>query len=55
VRATVNIFGRLDYAFNNAGISGRNRFITDQTESNFDDVFSVNVKGLFIALQEEIR
>jgi NAD(P)-dependent dehydrogenase (short-subunit alcohol dehydrogenase family) len=51
----VDIFGHLDYAFNNAGISGRNGSITDQSESNFDDVFSVNVKGLFVALQEEIR
>ena len=55
IRAAVDIFGHLDYAFNNAGISGRNGFITDQSESNFDDVFSVNVKGLFVALQEEIR
>jgi NAD(P)-dependent dehydrogenase (short-subunit alcohol dehydrogenase family) len=55
VPATVNIYGRLDYALNNAGISGQNGLITDQTETNFDDVFSVNAKGLFIALQQEIR
>jgi NAD(P)-dependent dehydrogenase (short-subunit alcohol dehydrogenase family) len=55
VSATVNIYGRLDYAFNNAGISGRDGLIADQTENNFDEVFSVNIKGLFIALQEEIR
>lgn len=55
VPATVNIYGRLDYAFNNAGISGQNGLIADQVETNFDDVFSVNVKGLFIALQQEIR
>jgi NAD(P)-dependent dehydrogenase (short-subunit alcohol dehydrogenase family) len=55
VPATVNIYGRLDYAFNNAGISGLNGLIADQTETNFDNIFSVNVKGLFIALQQEIR
>lgn len=55
VPATVKIFGRLDYAFNNAGISGRNGLMGDQTERAFDEVFSVNVKGLFIALQEEIQ
>ena len=55
VPATVNIFGRLDYAFNNAGISGRNRLMGDQTEMNFDEVFSINVKALFIALKEEIQ
>lgn len=55
VSATVNIYGRLDYAFNNAGISGQDGLIADQTEANFDEVFSVNIKGLFIALQQEIR
>jgi NAD(P)-dependent dehydrogenase (short-subunit alcohol dehydrogenase family) len=55
ISASVDIYGRLDYAFNNAGISGRMGLINDQTESNFDEVFSINVKGLFIALQQEIR
>lgn len=55
VSATVDIYGRIDYAFNNAGISGRSGLIDDQTETNFDEVFAINVKGLFIALQEEIR
>jgi A-factor type gamma-butyrolactone 1'-reductase (1S-forming) len=55
VSASVNIYGRIDYAFNNAGISGQNGLINDQTESNFDEVFSINVKGLFIALQQEIH
>jgi NAD(P)-dependent dehydrogenase (short-subunit alcohol dehydrogenase family) len=55
VPATVNVYGRLDYAFNNAGISGQNEPLTDQTERNFDEVFSVNVKGLFISLQQELR
>jgi NAD(P)-dependent dehydrogenase (short-subunit alcohol dehydrogenase family) len=54
VAAAVNSYGRLDYAFNNAGTSGQNGLITDQVEPNFDDVFSLNVKGLFIALQQEI-
>jgi NAD(P)-dependent dehydrogenase (short-subunit alcohol dehydrogenase family) len=55
ISATVDIYGRLDYAFNNAGISGQIGLMTDQTETNFDEVFSINVKGLFIALQQEIR
>jgi A-factor type gamma-butyrolactone 1'-reductase (1S-forming) len=55
ISASVDIYGRLDYAFNNAGISGQIGPMTDQTETNFDEVFSINVKGLFIALQQEIR
>jgi NAD(P)-dependent dehydrogenase (short-subunit alcohol dehydrogenase family) len=48
-------FGRLDYAFNNAGMSGDNRLLTDQTERNFDSVFAVNVKALFLLLQDEVK
>ena len=48
-------FGRLDYAFNNAGISGENRLLTQQTEKNFDSVFAVNVRALFLLLQDEIK
>jgi NAD(P)-dependent dehydrogenase (short-subunit alcohol dehydrogenase family) len=55
ISAPRDIYGHLDYAFNNAGISGQMGLINEQTESNFDEVFSINVKGLFIALQLEIR
>jgi NAD(P)-dependent dehydrogenase (short-subunit alcohol dehydrogenase family) len=47
--------GRLDYAFNNAGISGDNQLLTDQTEETFDRVFDVNVKALFLLLQDEVK
>jgi putative flavoprotein involved in K+ transport len=52
---TLETFGRLDYAFNNAGISGENRLLVEQTEENFDSVFAVNVKALFLLLQDEVR
>ena len=51
----VKTFGRLDYSFNNAGISGDNRLLVDQTEENFDRVFAVNVKALFLLLQDEVK
>ena len=52
---TLETFGRLDYAFNNAGISGENRVLTEQTEKTFDRVFAVNVKALFLLLQDEVK
>jgi NAD(P)-dependent dehydrogenase (short-subunit alcohol dehydrogenase family) len=52
---TLKTFGRLDYAFNNAGISGENRMLTEQTERTFDRVFAVNVKALFLLLQDEVK
>jgi NAD(P)-dependent dehydrogenase (short-subunit alcohol dehydrogenase family) len=52
---TLKTFGRLDYAFNNAGISGENRLLTDQTERAFDHIFAVNVKAMFLLLQDEVK
>jgi NAD(P)-dependent dehydrogenase (short-subunit alcohol dehydrogenase family) len=52
---TVETFGHLNYAFNNAGIPGDNRLLVDQTEENFDRVFAVNVKALFLLLQDELK
>jgi NAD(P)-dependent dehydrogenase (short-subunit alcohol dehydrogenase family) len=52
---TLETFGRLDYAFNNAGISGESRVLTDQAEKNFDRVFAVNVRALFLLLQDEVK
>ena len=52
---TVKTFGRLDCAFNNAGIPGDNQWLVDQTEENFDRVFAVNVKALFLLLQDELK
>ena len=52
---TVRTFGRLDCAFNDAGIPGDNRSLVDQTEENFDRVFAVNVKALFLLLRDELK
>jgi NAD(P)-dependent dehydrogenase (short-subunit alcohol dehydrogenase family) len=51
----VRVFGRLDYAFNNAGISGPNRTLAEQSEADFDEVFQINVKSLFVIMQQEIH
>jgi NAD(P)-dependent dehydrogenase (short-subunit alcohol dehydrogenase family) len=54
VDATLDQFGRLDGAFNNAGINQQGR-LDDVSEDEFDRVMAVNVKGTWLCLREEIR
>lgn len=51
----VTAHGRLDCAFNNAGIEGDVIEIHDSTDRNFDRVMNVNVKGVWLCLKYEIR
>jgi A-factor type gamma-butyrolactone 1'-reductase (1S-forming) len=55
VPAAISTFGRLDFAFNNAGTSGPMRALTEQSESDFDLVFAVNMKAVFLLLESELR
>jgi NAD(P)-dependent dehydrogenase (short-subunit alcohol dehydrogenase family) len=54
VQQTVDRFGRLDGAFNNAamGQSGR---LDEVTEQDFDQIMAVNVKGTWLCIREEVR
>jgi NAD(P)-dependent dehydrogenase (short-subunit alcohol dehydrogenase family) len=55
VRKTVDKFGRLDVAFNNAGIEGKWVPIVQQTEEDFDRVIDINLKGVWLCLKYEIQ
>jgi NAD(P)-dependent dehydrogenase (short-subunit alcohol dehydrogenase family) len=55
VAQTVAAFGRLDIAFNNAGVEAQLGFIADDTEENYDYVFNTNVRGVWLSLKYEIR
>ena len=48
-------YGRLDAAFNNAGIEGSQSHTADCTIENFDRVISVNLRGVWLCMREEIR
>ena len=54
VAATVQAFGRIDILVNNAGL-GTNHDAIDATEEEWDDLFAVNVRGLFFACQSAAR
>ncbi|MFD0574476.1 SDR family oxidoreductase [Kitasatospora gansuensis] len=50
VAATVETFGSLDILVNNAGV-GRFAPLSELTLDDFDDMFSVNVRGIFAAVK----
>lgn len=54
VDETVDAYGRLDGAFNNAGI-GQVGLLHEISEEDFDRVMEVNVKGVWLCLREELR
>ena len=55
VQAAVEKFGRLDIAFNNAGVAGPFKALADQTEEDFDAVMMPNIRGMWLSLRAEIR
>jgi NAD(P)-dependent dehydrogenase (short-subunit alcohol dehydrogenase family) len=54
IEHTVERFGRLDILVNNAGL-GTNHDALDATEEEWDELFAVNVRGLFFACQSAAR
>lgn len=54
VAGTVAAYGRLDYAFNNAGIEIEQGKLADGQESEFDAIMGVNVKGVWLCMKHQI-
>jgi 3-oxoacyl-[acyl-carrier protein] reductase len=48
VAHAIGAFGRLDIVVNNAGVSHRNQPMLDVSEEEFDRVFAVNVKSIYL-------
>jgi NAD(P)-dependent dehydrogenase (short-subunit alcohol dehydrogenase family) len=54
VETTVSHFGRLDIAFNNAGIEGELGPVTEAKVETYNKVFDINVKGVLLSMKHEI-
>jgi NAD(P)-dependent dehydrogenase (short-subunit alcohol dehydrogenase family) len=55
VDGTVERFGRLDIAVNNAGTEGRPGALTEQTADDYRAIFDTNVLGTLLSLKHELR
>ncbi|MGC1536505.1 MAG: SDR family NAD(P)-dependent oxidoreductase, partial [Candidatus Sulfotelmatobacter sp.] len=55
IQKAVQRFGRLDIAFNNAGIEGTWVPIVNQSEKDWDQTIDINLKGVWLCLKYEIR
>jgi len=55
VTQTIETFGRLDYAVNNAGIEGKLAPVTDLPVDAWDQVLNINLRGNFLCLKYEAR
>jgi NAD(P)-dependent dehydrogenase (short-subunit alcohol dehydrogenase family) len=55
VAQTVSAYGRLDCAFNNAGIEEESKPLGEADEALFDRIMAVNVKGAWLCMKYEIR
>ena len=55
IAATVDAFGRLDGAVNNAGVSGTLAFSADMAEEDWQHTLDVNLSGVFRCLKYELQ
>lgn len=54
VEETIKAYGRLDFAFNNAGIEQIPTPFAEQTEETFNQITNINVKGVWLSMKYEI-
>ena len=54
VARAVEVFGGLDYAFNNAGIEGALAATSDYPDDAWNRVIAVNLTGVFLCMKHEI-
>lgn len=55
VAHAIEVFDRLDYAINNAGVEGKFSGITELSEEDWDQVLDINLKGTYLCMKYEAR
>jgi NAD(P)-dependent dehydrogenase (short-subunit alcohol dehydrogenase family) len=55
IQQTVDHFGGLDCAFNNAGILGETELTADYSRESYDRVIAINLTGVWLCVQEQVR
>lgn len=54
VKTTIEIYGRLDIAFNNAGIGGQMKPITELSVEDWNKVISINLSSVFYCMKYQL-
>lgn len=54
VAQAVSKYGKLDVAFNNAGVEAFGKTVADTDEASWDFVVDINLKGMFLSMKYEI-
>lgn len=55
VQKTIATYGKLDCAFNNAGIQGSMNPLHEQSVEDFDNLMAINVRGVFLCMKYQIQ
>ncbi len=54
IERTLARYGRLDMAFNNAGIAGHSGPLTEEGAEAFDRINSINLRGLWLCMKHQL-
>ena len=55
IERAISAHGRLDAAFNNAGIEGKQGSSADMPANEFDRIIAVNLKGVYLCMKYQIQ
>lgn len=55
IHETVETYGKIDAAFNNSGTEGTITPLAEATQANYQNIFDVNVKGLWLCMKHQLK